>query len=435
MVRQPAMNNTRNPWRRLWLLMPIGLCYALSGCTSVINPINAIPAEQIPPQFLAEPRANKRPVDVSLLRNIKPPSYILDKDDVLGVFIEGILGNATEAPPVTMPDPNTDLSPGIGFPIPIRDDGTISLPLIEPIAVRGLTVSQVEELIKKRYRDLEFLVNPRVIVTLLRKRTYRVFVIRQDNTRGFGSNQNLQTRAFGVFERSDLSSRGFVLNLPAYENDVLNALSQTGGLPGVNARAEVTILRGDNVQTEERFQQLREMYAAGQAAGFDPNMISSDSSITIPLRLAPDEIPNFRPEDVILRDGDVVVVETRDTEVYYTGGLLSGGEFPLPRDYDLDVLGAIAVAGQGVSVTSRDIGFGGGFTRYPPTELVVLRKLPGNRQIAIKVNLVQAINSPQTRLLVAPGDTLILRYNDREEVLNFALGIFSTFGLRELFRR
>ncbi len=126
---------------------------------------------------------------------------------------------------------------------------------------------------------------------------------------------------------------------------------------------------------------------------------------------------------------------TTDFALRFISGKYQGGEFPLPRDYDLDVLGAIAVAGQGVSVTNRDIGFGGGFTRYPPTELVVLRKLPGNRQIAIKVNLVQAINSPQTRLLVAPGDTLILRYNDREEVLNFALGVFSTFGLRELFRR
>ena len=66
---------------------------------------------------------------------------------MLGVFIDGVLGNSTEAPPVTIPEPGSDLSPGIGYPIPVREDGTISLPLIDPIAVRGLTVAQVEQLV------------------------------------------------------------------------------------------------------------------------------------------------------------------------------------------------------------------------------------------------------------------------------------------------
>ncbi len=171
---------------RLWLLLPICLCFGLSGCTSLLSPINAIPAELVPPEFLAEPQANKRPIDVSLLRHIPPPAYILDKDDILGIYVEGVLGNADEAPPVTIPDPASDLAPGIGFPIPVREDGTISLPLIDPIPVRGLTVGQVEEIIKRRYQEEELLVNPRVITTLLRKRTYRVFVVRQDNA--FGNN-------------------------------------------------------------------------------------------------------------------------------------------------------------------------------------------------------------------------------------------------------
>ncbi len=58
--------------------------------------------------------------------------------------------------------------------------------------------------------------------------------------------------------------------------------------------------------------------------------------------------PSFRPEDIILEEGDVVYIESRDAEVFYTGGLLPGGEFPIPRDYDLDVLGAMALAGTGV---------------------------------------------------------------------------------------
>ena len=35
------------------------------------------------------------------------------------------------------------------------------------------------------------------------------------------------------------------------------------------------------------------------------------------------------PEDIILNDGDVVVVQTRESEVYYTGGMIKGGQHPL----------------------------------------------------------------------------------------------------------
>jgi hypothetical protein len=253
-----------------------------------------------------------------------------------------------------------------------------------------------------------------------------------------------------VFERSDLSSRGFSLEMPAYENDVLTALTQTGGLPGLNAKNEVQILRASRNRAL-RDQQMMEtdpsmmmpmgpyfdpaQFPCGPLPGMIPPVPPDDgSTLVIPLRLRPGEIPRIRQEDIILNDGDVVYVETRDTEVYYTGGLLGGGEFPLPRDYDLDVLGAVAIAGQGFAVNQRGGGLLALAGSVPPSQLIVLRKLPGNQQLAIEVDLNLAINDPQTRLLVAPGDTLILRFKPEEELINFALGTFFTFGIRELFR-
>ena len=117
-------------------------------------------------------------------------------------------------------------------------------------------------------------------------------------------------------------------------------------------------------------------------------------------------------------------------------GLLGGGEFPIPRDYDLDILGAIALSGAtiGVGQAQRGNGIIGGGSQVPPTELIILRKLPGDRQLPIRVKLSRAINDPRARLLVAPGDTLILRYSPEEEALNFAISTFFTYGLRELFR-
>ena len=109
------------------------MCMSLTGCTALFSPIDTIPAARVPAQFLAEPQANKRPIDVARLRQVKPEFYTLDADDVLGVFVEGVLGNFEETPPVNIPPPDSDLPPAIGFPVPVREDGTMSLPSIKPI--------------------------------------------------------------------------------------------------------------------------------------------------------------------------------------------------------------------------------------------------------------------------------------------------------------
>ena len=275
---------------------------------------------------------------------------------------------------------------------------------------------------------------------MLRERTYRVFIVRQDNSAASRGGQffGLAGRA-GVTDRSDQSSRGFVLQLPAYKNDVLNALSRTGGLPGVNAKAEIRVLRGERINIARRDQQLEEFYRTRKANEFPygvvPTIPDETATVSIPLRLKPGEQPNIRPEDIILRDGDIVYVDTRDTDVYYTGGLLGGGEFPIPRDYDLDVLSAVSVAGNaGVGATRNTGFFGGAGQNLPPTELIVLRQIAGDNQIAIRVDLNETVNNRRSRILIKAGDTLILRFKPQEEVINFVTNVFFTFGVQNLFR-
>jgi len=50
------------------------------------------------------------------------------------------------------------------------------------------------------------------------------------------------------------------------------------------------------------------------------------------------------------------------------------------------------------------------------------------------VDLNRAVRDPSARPLIQAGDILILRYKPEEEALNFSLGTFFTFGIRELFR-
>ena len=431
-----------SPRRHHWLCLLLVICASgFTGCTAVISPIESIPADLVPPQFLAEPQANKEQIDLARLRREKPEMYIVDSGDILGIHIPEVWGSAQGnqqlPPPVQQPPQGSDLPPAIGYPVVIREDGTISVPLLDPINVRGMTTVQVEELIKRTYIEQDILKKPEVVVTLMRPRTYRVFVVRQDNT-NFNDPRFGGRGRQGVFDRSDQSGRGFVLTMPEGKNDVLNALTQTGGLPGLTAKPEIRILRGSKVDFEERDQELNEFYRdidpRTMPFGILPSAPGNTNEFNIPLRLGANEFPMFSEEDITLRDGDVVFVDSRESEVYYTGGLLGGGEFPLPRDYDLDVLGAVALSR---SAFGNSLTRAGGFTNVPilpPGQLIVLRKLPGNRQIAIEVDLTKAVNDPQTRILVKAGDTLILRHKPSEELVNFGINTFFTFGVRELFR-
>jgi len=411
----PKPDKRQRTAMRFALLLAVMISMSMTGCTALFSPLDTIPAARLPDQFKAEAQASKVPLNPARLRQTRPEFYTLDSKDVLGVFIEGVLGNADEAPPVQLPDANSDLPPAIGFPVPVREDGTLSLPSVRPIPVRGLTIKQAEELIQRAYRggpDPILKEGGRIIVTLFRERTFRVFVVRQDNS---------------------TSQR----QMPAYKNDVLNALLQTGGIPGVNAKPEIRILRGNRFDNARRDRRASEFYRTADPSQFAfgqiPNLEDDANTIKIPLRLKPGEVPDLRAEDVILRDGDVIYVDTRETDVYYTSGLLQGGEFPLPRDYDLDVLAAVSLAGNGFA-TGQQTGFlGGAAQNVPPTELVVLRRIPGDRQLAIRIDLNDAINDPRQRLLVKQGDTLILRFKPQEEILNLVSNVFFTFGVRRLF--
>ena len=137
---------------------------------------------------------------------------------------------------------------------------------------------------------------------------------------------------------------GSNLELPAYENDLLNALTRSGGMPGLDAKNEVLIFRGSGKGAADRL-------AAGQLLQQCPNprrlsaALGGDNVqvLRIPLRVPPGTPVNFKPEDIILKSGDIVLVPAHDTEVFYTGGLLIPGQYPLPRDYDLDVVSAISL--------------------------------------------------------------------------------------------
>lgn len=423
------------------------LASSLSGCAALTQPIDGVPANRLPADFYPEPKNELVPVDISLLSIEPPRDYQLGAGDILGVYVDGILpysqpNSPPTPPPVNFPGAESSLPPSIGYPIAVQDDGTLSLPLLEPIDVDGLTLDQVRDAIRDAYIKEEILRpdKARPIVTIIRERTYNVVVIREDAASSGG--------AEGGTGR-DYAASGSTINLPAYKNDILHALVQTGGLPGLSAKNEILILRATKADKRKREEFMRTFYAYREAARLDPcaclPKLPDDSTILrIPLRVKPGVVPALDEEDVTLEDGDIVYIESREREVFYTGGLLGGGEHPLPRDYDLDVLGAMAISGQvygggqmgGQGQGRGGIGGGmggmGGLEGVPPGIVYILRKTDCDGQIAIEVDLKEAYNNPSARPLIQPGDYVILQYKCEEQLINYGLQTFFTFGIADL---
>ncbi|MFO1020590.1 MAG: polysaccharide biosynthesis/export family protein [Planctomycetales bacterium] len=533
------------------LLIVMGWLFCLPGCAA-FHPFKGVPVQALSEDQKGPSRGGKETIDLSQLRQQPKNEYLVDSGDTLGIYIENTFPRrAVDVPPAYFPQ-QLEVPPSLGYPVPIREDGTITLPILGKIHVAGLTVAQVEDKLRQLYVNkgdiLKSTLN--IMVSLQRARTYQVMVIRQESQTiqfvptGMGGQVNPGFQKRGT---------GQVVNLVAGKNDVLHALAMTGGLPGLDAENVIYILRSTKpkravdptspsipyqqpqpvltgslfghsplqtniirAQSPESSQQrmLRERYGYSPAVestaplksdafkdenllptggtiprenrslnsypgglppgtdiwggpiddplraspmipnnppGMDPALLQhpewpmlqhppaskaelmkylspETQVIRIPIRLLPDEELDFKEEDIILHDGDIVFIESRDTEIFYTGGLLGGGQYTLPRDYDMDVLAAVSVASGRQMSNVNGAGFGnriGGISALnmdisvSASTVIVLRRTPDGGQIPIKINLYHAMKDPSQRVLIQPGDYVILRYTPIEAVAAF----------------
>lgn len=238
-------------------------------------------------------------------------AYRLDDGDTLAVVIDGVLGEFGSSDiPVHMPDSkNGDIQPGMGYPITVRK-GAVSLPLIEPVNIRGLTASQAQTKISNAYIREKILKHKnRVMVSLLRKRTVRMTVVHDDvDALNFRSGQQFS----GLYQtpRKKVST----VTLPADQASLLDALS-------------AAVVDLDSEQVVRILQKHRQA----------------------------------------VRAGDVVNIESPKRGFFYTGGLIPAGQFPIPRDRQLTAMQAMAMAGG--SFNSHR---GGAY--LGPSELVITRQ-------------------------------------------------------------
>ncbi|MCA9040714.1 MAG: polysaccharide biosynthesis/export family protein [Planctomycetaceae bacterium] len=435
--------------RRAIILVCLMLTSGLTGCAA-FRPMEGIPARYLSEDLEPESRRNKKTINMALLGQTPPAEYRLDKGDVLGVYIEGFLDSPEKTIPTYYP-PSEEQNPAIGYPVKVREDGTISLPPHKKISVRGLTEAEAEAAVRKEYTEGD---NPlikadgpaAIMVSLHKKRQYTVTVFRQERNNDFNSNglrTSFNPDGIGGGVLSNKRGMGRIIRLPAGNNDVLHALAETGGPPGEDAENVIYVVKRNRLcdpcldssaiptRNHAYHSDFGHSFTSGVPWGhcdlalLDNRVsLSAPHIVRIPIRVNPGEKVEIKEQDIILEDGDHVFIEHRDYDVFYIGGLLGGGVVRLPRDRDLDVLEAIAIAHDpakgtgglrqlgGSSILNRDVTVGA-------SNLIVVRRRADGTQYPIKVDLREALQNPAERIRIQEGDFLFLQYTKSEAVAAF----------------
>lgn len=488
-------------------LQPLALVL-LAGCSAIYHPAERT-IEHRMEVLNRMPRSEQVALDPRLLSQAPPHEHLVDDGDILGVYIEGAPGQDAGNMPVRFAD-DQFVAPAIGYPTPVRSGGFIRVPQVGALHVRGMTTGEIEDLIRRRLVEERQEIKPekdRIHVSLMWRRSVNVLVIRQEELSA--------TELVSPSNGTDADRRsGQVVNLPVFQNDVLHALLQTGGLPSGQAENAVYVfkrhdrqprfgqpqlmnaqhqlrpvpgIRPQNdiqlagftsaatghslgqqpsyapLQDRAAFTQIAQFsqryagaatsgstgfelaqpqspFAAGPVSGGLPGSVhpqqmiplhNADSrhpgALRIPLSRSLSDPINFAPGDVILEDGDIVMLESRDSDFFFTAGLLGGGQYALPRDRDLDVIDAVLLADSysrstqlntptraigGVSVLNRDVTVGA-------SRVIVERTTPEGSTTRFRISLYKAMRNPEHRVLIEPGDRLYLEYTAIEAVLAF----------------
>ncbi len=416
--------------RRFQTVLSILACSSLismsSGCHCVSNAHHAIPASRLDPSIQGCSKESLAPLPFAALGQPRVDEHIIGAGDTLSIYVFGVYPANEEETPIVQrtqtvnqqyyPPNGSEVGSRTGLPVAVDSDGTIDLPLVGQINVADMTLNEAVDTILQNYRDKNLLQKnrERVTVGLITPRVKRVIVLREDTPATPvtlvqpGTNDEIHRGS------------GQIIDLPVYENDVLHALAATGGLPGTDAKSELWVIRNlpDADRTYLSSSQLELWTQSVMIDGVGPQVVR------IPLKGCPGAPLPFSTNDITLEEGDVVFVPRRN-EHFVTGGLLPGARIPLPRDEDIDVLEAIALAtgsvggplGQDGSVLA---GGSPGFMREP-TRVLILRKLPDGRQLPIRVDLDRAMKDEKERILIQPDDVVMLQFKPASAGLNGAL--------------
>ncbi|MCA9240045.1 MAG: SLBB domain-containing protein [Planctomycetales bacterium] len=329
------MSRPQHRSARLVSALVLGL---LAGCQT-----GNFRAASLPAELMAPPRIGSQHIQLQTLASAGAASSSLSPDDLVLVRVTTGLEEKDREP----------------HRLRVAADGSLDVPLIGRVAVAGLPPAEASRRIAAAAMEREIYRQPHVTLEVEERAVNRVMVM------GAVANP-------GVHE------------IPRSSSDLVSALAAAGGLTE-EADTNVEILR----QSSGTF--LAENEPPGgdiQQVSYQPGAAPAIERID----LAMNNAPNARPPQRRLGDRDVVMVPPRAKEVIHVAGLVrKPDQFALPRDQDIHVLDAVAMAG-GLSSPVAD-------------KVYVIRQAPnGGQPAVIQVSIGKAKKDSRENLTLAPGD-------------------------------
>ncbi len=349
----------------------------VSGCYAPLHS-PGIAASSLPDSFRFPTRSLSTELNYAMLTQAAPPTYILGPDDVILVEISDLVPRVRRLPP---PNGENRVREGpFSYKVEahVAPAGDVVLPLVGATHVSGMTLEHARQQIVDAYRR-GILDEPRVAVSLVQKSLSRVMIT-------------------GDVARPD------VYELPKFENDIAHAIVRAGGL----------LDTADEIQVHRRvpLSNAQKAYPPTYAPDLQHPLVQENSRLeTLRIPLRSDEPVIINTRQAVLNDGDVVVVRSRPDEVFFVVGRLNptnlvrfslgrdnrdlGNGFVLPKDRDINVVTAVAMAGYIDPIDS-------------PTTVTVHRTRPDGEPMLIHVDLIAARSNSKENIMVQSGDIIYL---------------------------
>lgn len=363
---------------------------AACGCYAPLHS-PGIPANQLSEEFRIPFKRQNFDINFAMLRRSTPPQYLISVDDIVRVEVSDLqpfkdldLGTTNNR------SPRADIGPETRD-IQISSSGTMLLPLIGEVYVENLTLDQAQKKVVAAYSD-GFIDSPQVSVSLVQKKVVPVLVLG------------------GVAQPGRYE-------LPNFENDIAHAIAAAGGVIEEQDEIQVHRRTAAFAHPEELPPLVSQNRNGVQQASFTSSTTPTEESgngyhlhyLRIPLRGTQQNM--ITAQQAELHEGDVVIVRKMPDEVFFVVGDLSennqvrftlgnqnrdlGNGFVLPKDRDVDVVTAVAMAGYIDPIES-------------PTTVTVHRTQSDGGPLLIKVDLIAARFDRRENIMVLAGDIIYL---------------------------
>ncbi len=355
-----------------------------------------------------------------------PASYVLGPGDLLEISVWGY--------------------PDLTRLAAVAPDGVIALPLVGSVSAARLSVERLTELITKAYA--EFIVNPRVMVTVKEYRKVHVSLLGQVTRPGaydlpLGTSL-LDLLAAGGGPTEAAALKGAQLLRPGQPPLSVDLIRAMAGEPGVNVRltgGETLVVPEDlvgfvTVQGEVarpgRYRLKGEMRvldvlsiagglterASVTLASITRGAQSTQASVqgasnrTEPLVLDGLLLRQEMDRNVTLQPGDIIIVpEEVNNKIYVIGDVKKPGVFPMKGE--LTLLQAIAMAGgpeqrgMGTAASAYVVRRNGNTQQEVAAGPAKVSALPNGRTL-ITADLSAIMQDPARDVVVQPGDVVVL---------------------------